>query len=190
MRTPHQWFAALALAAATLTAPAAAQAPKPGPDLVVYTGTGIPTDFADALVKPFEAFMNEKYGVPVKVRTVPGGIPTTWAQLQTEWPNPSGDVYWLYNQQIRAGIARGYWMPVRDQVSIWSRSTARFTVAAQWITLRVLAQSAAWASASRPNCGASMLPPTATSRVGSRASAPAMRSSRACGSRLRGRIRQ
>jgi spermidine/putrescine-binding protein len=144
MTTITHWLAGLGLAAiglvagAGLATPAAAQTAKPGPDLVVYTGTGIPTDFADALVKPFAAYMNEKYGVPVKVRTVPGAIPNTWAQLQTEWPNLSGDVYWLYNQQIRAGIEKGYWTPVKpsftaeewasfDQGALKTMNTAGYT---------------------------------------------------------------
>jgi len=108
--------AAVAVSALLASSTAFAQdQQKPGPDLVVYTGTGIPTDFADALVQPFSDYMQEKYGVPVHVQTVPGQIPTVWAQLQTEWPNPSGDVYWLYNQNIRAGIEKGYWLPLRDK---------------------------------------------------------------------------
>lgn len=110
------WMAAAAFTAlCTLSTGGYAQDGKPGDELVVYTGTGIPTDFADALVEPFSKHMQEKYGVPVHVRTVPGAIPTVWAQLQTEWPNPSGDVYWLYNQNIRAGIDLGYWMPLQDK---------------------------------------------------------------------------
>ena len=116
MKFLKHWMAALGLAALTaFSTNASAQDAKPGDELVVYTGTGLPTDFADALVEPFAKHMQEKYGVAVHVRTVPGSIPAQWAQLQTEWPNPSGDVYWLYNQQIRAGIDLGYWMPLQDK---------------------------------------------------------------------------
>lgn len=87
----------------------------PGDELIVYTGTGIPTDWNDALVEPFGDYMEEKYGVRVQVRTVPMQVPTEWATLQTEWPNPTGDVYWLYNQQIREGIDKGYWLPLEDK---------------------------------------------------------------------------
>lgn len=115
MKHLNKWLASLAMAGvSTLAGPAFAQ-DKPGEELIVYTGTGIPTDFADALVEPFSKFMEEKYGVPVHVRTVPGAIPTVWAQLQTEWPNPTGDVYWLYNQNIREGIDLGYWLPLQDK---------------------------------------------------------------------------
>jgi spermidine/putrescine-binding protein len=112
----NKWLVTLGFAALSVIAGSAfAQDTKPGPDLVVYTGTGIPTDFADALVQPFSEYMQQKYGVAVHVRTVPGTIPTVWAQLQTQWPNPSGDVYWLYNQNIRAGIKLGYWLPLKDK---------------------------------------------------------------------------
>lgn len=119
MKAMKTWMVAAGVAtlAAFATGAAAQDANKPGEDLVVYTGTGIPTDFADALVEPFSKHMQEKYGVAVHVRTVPGAIPTVWAQLQTEWPNPSGDVYWLYNQNIRAGIDLGYWLPLQDKFS-------------------------------------------------------------------------
>lgn len=86
----------------------------PGDELIVYTGTGIPTDWNDALVAPFGDYMEEKYGVRVNVRTVPMQVPTEWATLETEWPNPTGDVYWLYNQMIREGIDKGYWMPIEE----------------------------------------------------------------------------
>ena len=92
----------------------AQDAGKPGDELIVYTGTGIPTDFADAMVEPFGDYMEEKYGVRVNVRTVPGAIPTVWTTLQTEWPNPTGDVYWLYNQMIRDGIAKDWWIKLQD----------------------------------------------------------------------------
>jgi len=104
--------AALALG---LAAPAIAQdAPvEVGPELVVYTGTGLPTDLADALVQPFADYMNEKYGVPVNVRTVPGAIPQSWLTFQTEWP--TGDVYLMYNQNVKEGIDLGYWIKLQDQ---------------------------------------------------------------------------
>lgn len=100
-----------------LTAPALAQDAnvEVGPELIVYTGTGLPTDLADALVQPFAEYMDEKYGVPVNVRTVPGAIPQSWLTLQTEWPNPTGDVYLMYNQNVREGIELGYWNKLEDQ---------------------------------------------------------------------------
>lgn len=106
-------FGAITLLAFIGTA-SAQDTDKPGDELIVYTGTGIPTDFADAMVEPFADYMEEKYGVRVNVRTVPGQIPTVWATLQTEWPNPTGDVYWLYNQLIRDGIAEGWWIRLQD----------------------------------------------------------------------------
>ena len=86
-----------------------------GPELIVYTGTGLPTDLADALVAPFAEYMDEKYGVPVNVRTVPGAIPQSWLTFQTEWPNPTGDVYMMYNQNVKEGIAEGYWLKLQDE---------------------------------------------------------------------------
>ena len=99
---------------------------KPGPELVVYTGTGMPTDFADAMVEPFGDYMEEKYGVRVNVTTAPGQIPTVWATLQTEWPNPTGDVYWLYNQMIRESIDDGWWLRIQDEFdpAEWERFDA------------------------------------------------------------------
>ncbi|GLQ53318.1 hypothetical protein GCM10010862_05760 [Devosia nitrariae] len=106
--------AALAL---SLASPAVAQdaSIEVGPELIVYTGTGLPTDLADALVQPFAEYMDEKYGVPVNVRTVPGAIPQSWLTLQTEWPNPTGDVYLLYNQNVQEGIEQGYWLNLEEQ---------------------------------------------------------------------------
>ncbi|WP_454854329.1 extracellular solute-binding protein [Rhizobium binxianense] len=116
MNYTKRWMAALGLTALTaFGSPASADDAKPGDELIVYTGTGLPTDFADALIEPFSKHIKEKYGVDIHVRTVPGAIPAEWAQLQTEWPNPTGDVFWLYNQQIRDGIKQNYWMPIQDK---------------------------------------------------------------------------
>lgn len=103
-----------------LAAPALAQdtSVEVGPELIVYTGTGLPTDLADALVQPFSDYMNEKYGVPVNVRTVPGAIPQSWLTFQTEWPNPTGDVYLLYNQNVKEGIELGYWHKLQDEYTV------------------------------------------------------------------------
>lgn len=108
-----------AISAVVLSASAvsAQEEQRPGEELIVYTGTGIPTDFNDALVEPFGDYMEEKYGVRVQVRTVPGAVPSVWAKLQTEWPNPTGDVYWLYNQMIREGASKGYWIKLQDHFS-------------------------------------------------------------------------
>ncbi|WIY53043.1 substrate-binding domain-containing protein [Devosia sp. YIM 151766] len=117
------------LAALTLTLGLSASAlaqdstPEIGPELIVYTGTGLPTDLADALVQPFADYMDETYGVPVNVRTVPGAIPQSWLTLQTEWPNPTGDVYLLYNQNVKEGIGLGYWVNLQDQYSAEEWST-------------------------------------------------------------------
>jgi ABC-type Fe3+ transport system substrate-binding protein len=84
------------------------------PHLVAYTGTGLQTDLADKLVEPFAQHMKTKYGVPVHVQTVVGQSPNSWVAFQTEWPNPSGDVYQLYNEYIRQGIPKRYWLRLQD----------------------------------------------------------------------------
>ena len=104
----------LALAPWAGKALAAMPAGKPGPDLVAYVGTGLQTDLADKLVGPFADFMNKKYGVPVRVQTVPGQSPAAWAAFKTQWPNPNGDVYQLYNQYIQEGAKQGYFLRLRD----------------------------------------------------------------------------
>lgn len=89
--------------------------PKVGPEITYYSGTGLPADLVDALAGPFAEYMDEKYGVPVRVNNVVGAIPNSWAALKTEWPNPSGDAYLLYNDQVRQGIEDGWWTPLRPE---------------------------------------------------------------------------
>jgi spermidine/putrescine-binding protein len=84
------------------------------PHLVAYTGTGLQTDLADKLVQPFAQYMQQKYGVPVQVQTVVGQSPAAWVAFQTQWPNPSGDVYMFYNEYVQQGIPKGYWLRLQD----------------------------------------------------------------------------
>jgi hypothetical protein len=58
--------------------------------------------------------MQKKYGVAVQVQTVAGQTPAAWVRFQTEWPNPSGDVYQFYNENIQEGIPKGYFLPLKD----------------------------------------------------------------------------
>ena len=88
-----------------------------GEDLVVYTGTGLQTTVADMLVEPFAQYMQEKYGVPVRVQTVVGQTPAAFLRFKTEWPNPAGDVYQFYNEGIQEGIPLGYYLPLRQGFS-------------------------------------------------------------------------
>jgi ABC-type Fe3+ transport system substrate-binding protein len=93
---------------------AATPSAKVLPHLVAYTGTGLQTDLADRLVEPFSKYMQQKYGVPVHVQTVVGQSPAAWVAFQTEWPNPSGDVYMFYNEYVQQGIPKGYWLRLQD----------------------------------------------------------------------------
>ena len=82
-------------------------------ELVVYTGTGLQTNVMDELQEPFADFMQKKYGVAVRTQNVAGQIPASWVRLETEWPNPSGDVYQLYNEHIIEGSQKGFFLPLR-----------------------------------------------------------------------------
>jgi maltose-binding protein MalE len=82
--------------------------------LVAYTGTGLQTTLADKLVEPFADMMQKKYGVAVQVQTVVGQTPASWLRFKTEWPNPSGDVYQFYNENIQEGAAKGYFLPLKQ----------------------------------------------------------------------------
>lgn len=90
--------------------PAAAR--EIGPRLTVYTAPAVAALF-DALVAPFAELTNRKYGVPVQVQVVTTSVPAAWTALKTEWPNPRGDVYMLYGENIREGIGKGYFEPLR-----------------------------------------------------------------------------
>lgn len=82
-------------------------------DLVIYSGTGLQTNVVDELAEPFADYMQKKYGVAVRTQNVVGQIPASWVRLKTEWPNPSGDVYQLYNENVREGAELGYFLPLR-----------------------------------------------------------------------------
>jgi ABC-type Fe3+ transport system substrate-binding protein len=85
-----------------------------GDRLVVYSGTGLQTTLVDKLIEPFADYMQKKYGVATEVQNVVGQAPTSWARFKTEWPNPSGDVYQFYNENIQEGIPQGYYLPLRQ----------------------------------------------------------------------------
>ena len=103
------------IAAASLATPALAQMPKAEvkDKLVVYTGTGLQTILFDELVEPFAEYTRKKYGVAVRVQNVVGPIPALWTKFKTEWPNPSGDIYQLYNENVREGMAKGFFLPLK-----------------------------------------------------------------------------
>jgi len=110
-----------ALSAWLAAAPAAARAVV-GDSLVVYSAPAISALF-DALVEPFAEHMREKFGIPVRVDVVTTSVPVAWTALETAWPKPAGDVYILYEQNIREGIRKGYFQPVRPYFSDaeWAR---------------------------------------------------------------------
>jgi len=117
-RTVFQLLGLSALAlggcsAQTANKPSSSSTPTVGPGITFYSGTGPANDLTDALAAPFAAYMKAKYGVAVKVNNVVGAVPNSWAALQTEWPNPSGDVYVLYNNQVAQGIKDGWWVNQR-----------------------------------------------------------------------------
>lgn len=128
--TRRQFGRAGAASLATLAMPpvvgrALAEMPKAEvkDSLVVYAGTGLQTSLMDALAEPYADYMQKKYGVAVKAQNVVGQIPASWARLKTEWPNPSGDVYQLYNENVREGAANGYFLPLKTAYSDeeWAR---------------------------------------------------------------------
>lgn len=84
-------------------------------DTVVVTATtGCDLSWAEAVAPRFEQYIKEKYGKQVKVITSGTQVPALWAKLQTEWPNPSSDVYTLYTDMVLQGIAKGYWVKLSD----------------------------------------------------------------------------
>jgi len=85
-----------------------------GDSLVVYTGTGLQTTVADQLVEPFADMMQKKYGVATQVQTVVGQTPAAFLRFKTEWPNPAGDVYQFYNENIQEGIPLNYYLPLKQ----------------------------------------------------------------------------
>lgn len=93
-----------------------------GGELVVYSAPGVSALF-EALVEPFAQYTQNKFGVAVKVDIVTRSVPVAWTMLQTEWPNPSGDVYLLYAEHMAEGIRRGYLQPLRPHYSDaeWTR---------------------------------------------------------------------
>ena len=113
-KTAAASLASLALPSLITRASAADSNAKVGDHLVVYTGTGLQTTLADKLVAPFADYMQKKYGVAVQVQTVVGQTPAAWVRFKTEWPNPSGDVYQFYNENIQEGAAKGYFLSLKD----------------------------------------------------------------------------
>lgn len=119
-----RWLAGLfvAVLSASLIADGATAREKVGGQLVVYSAPGI-SALLEPLVEPFARHTRDKFGVAVKVDIVTRSVPVVWATLQTEWPNPSGDVYFLYAEHISEGIRRGYLQPLRPHYSDadWAR---------------------------------------------------------------------
>jgi len=119
-----RWLAGLflVLLSASGMADCAMAREKIGGELVVYSAPGVSALF-EALVEPFAQYTKDKFGVAVKVDIVTRSVPVAWATLQTEWPNPSGDVYLLYSRHIDEGIRRGYLQPLRSHYSDaeWAR---------------------------------------------------------------------
>ncbi len=119
-----RWLAGLfvAVLSASLMADGATAQEKIGGGLVVYSAPGVSALF-EALVEPFAQYTRDKFGVAVKVNIVTRSVPVAWATLQTEWPNPSGDVYLLYAEHMGAAIRRGYLQPLRPRYSDaeWAR---------------------------------------------------------------------
>jgi len=113
---------AMLLATALASTPAAASTAAVGRELVVYTAPAVSALF-EALVTPFAEHTRRKWGTAVNVTVVTASVPTTWATFKSEWPEPSGDVYTLYGENIREGIAKGWLQPLRPHYSEaeWAR---------------------------------------------------------------------
>lgn len=114
-------FAAL-LAGAVAPAQAAGSTERVGRELVVYTAPAISALF-EALVVPFAEHTRRKWGTAVQVTVVTTAVPTAWTTFKAEWPKPSGDVYILYGEHIREGIAKSYLQPLRPHYgdAEWAR---------------------------------------------------------------------
>jgi ABC-type Fe3+ transport system substrate-binding protein len=114
------------LAALMLTTSAIAQ--DVGNQLVVYTGTGSPDELANAIVDGYVEMMKDKYDVDIDVHLVSGSAATSWVTFNTEWPNPSGDVYQFYTENVREGVADGRWLNLQEHYA--PEDWARFDEAA------------------------------------------------------------
>jgi len=114
-----------ALAWACASASGASAAEKIGKELIVYSAPAV-SALLEALAEPFARFTEEKYGTAVEVTIVTGSVPAIWTAFKTEWPNPTGDVYTIYGENIREGIAKGYLQPLRPHYSDaeWGRFDA------------------------------------------------------------------
>ncbi|RUT28290.1 extracellular solute-binding protein [Arsenicitalea aurantiaca] len=112
-------FAALMLAGS-------AMAQEVGNQLNVYSGTGSPDEMSNAIVDGYVSMMKEKYGVDIDVQLVSGSAATSWVTFNTEWPNPSGDVYQLYTENVRQSAPDGRWLNLQEQYTPeeWARFDA------------------------------------------------------------------
>jgi len=109
------------LAALMLTGSALAQ--EVGNQLIVYSGTGSPDEMSNAIVDGYVSMMKEKYGVDIDVQLVSGSAATSWVTFNTEWPNPSGDVYQLYTENVRQSVPEGRWLNLQEHYTPeeWAR---------------------------------------------------------------------
>lgn len=83
-------------------------------ELVVYTTTGGGANWAEALIPKFQQYIREKYGVNIRVAVMPGDADVTFTKLQSEWPYPSGDVYYMNISNLHKGAEAGYFVRLVD----------------------------------------------------------------------------
>ncbi len=115
--------AAIALAFGLMAGASPVLAQEVGDQLIVYTGTGSPDELANAIVDGYVEMMKEKYGVDIDVQLVSGSAATAWVTFNTEWPNPTGDIYQLYTENVAEGAAEGRWLNLREHFTDeeWAR---------------------------------------------------------------------
>lgn len=89
--------------------------PEIGDELIVYTGGGLPDQLANEVLDGYVAHMRDTYGVDITVHLISGSAATSWVAFKTEWPNPPGDVYQFYTENVREGAEAGWWLNLEEQ---------------------------------------------------------------------------